>query len=57
MFAIPTLRFMDWIGNAHHGITLLYNYQSKFQWDKAWLNCRMLEDQFESIPSTGSLIV
>jgi len=34
MFAAPTLRFMDWIGNAHHGVALPYNYQSKLQWEK-----------------------
>ena len=35
-FAIPTLRFMDWIGNAHYGVALPYNYQSKLQWDRTF---------------------
>lgn len=26
------LRFMDWIGNAPHGVVLPYNYQSKRTW-------------------------
>ncbi|HXW54140.1 MAG TPA: class I SAM-dependent methyltransferase [Candidatus Cybelea sp.] len=26
------LRFMDWVGNAHHGVALPYNYWSKPQW-------------------------
>ena len=36
MFAIPTLHFMDWVGNAHYGVALPYNYQSKLQWDKTF---------------------
>ncbi|MEL6895689.1 MAG: SAM-dependent methyltransferase, partial [Planctomycetota bacterium] len=28
----PTLRFMDYIGNAHHGVSLPYNYLSTIQW-------------------------
>ena len=31
----PTLRFMDWVGNAHHGVVLPYNYWSETQWDDA----------------------
>jgi SAM-dependent methyltransferase len=31
-----TLRFMDWVGNAHHGVALPYNYWSKTQWRAAW---------------------
>ncbi len=27
-----TLRFMDWVGNRPHGVTLTYNYQSRAQW-------------------------
>jgi SAM-dependent methyltransferase len=32
----PTLRFMDWVGNAHHGVVLPYNYWSEKQWDDAF---------------------
>jgi SAM-dependent methyltransferase len=28
----PTLRFMDWVSNAHHGVVLLYNYWSQEKW-------------------------
>lgn len=34
--AAPTLRFMDWFGNAHHGVALPYNYWSEVQWNKAF---------------------
>jgi SAM-dependent methyltransferase len=27
-----TLRLMDWLGNAHHGVALPYNYWTKAQW-------------------------
>jgi SAM-dependent methyltransferase len=32
-FDHATLRFMDWVGNRPHGVTLAYNYQSRAQWD------------------------
>ncbi len=31
--ARATLRFMDWVGNAHHHVALPYNYLSKPEWD------------------------
>ena len=31
-----TLRFMDWVGNAHHGVALPYNYWSRSQWSAAF---------------------
>ena len=30
--AKPTLRFMDWVGNAHHGVALPYNYWPRRAW-------------------------
>jgi SAM-dependent methyltransferase len=33
--AAPTLRLMDWVGNAHHGVRLPYNYWSPDQWRAA----------------------
>jgi len=30
--AKTTLRLMDWVGNAHHGVRLPYNYWSPSQW-------------------------
>ncbi len=36
-FAADTrLRFMDWVGNARHGVRLPYNYWSRAQWIDAW---------------------
>lgn len=34
VLANTTLRFMDWVGNAHHGVALPYNYLSKSEWDR-----------------------
>ncbi|MEL6584436.1 MAG: methyltransferase domain-containing protein [Pseudomonadota bacterium] len=28
-----TLRFMDWVGNAPHGVVLPYNYAAKAEWE------------------------
>lgn len=36
LFARPTLRFMDWVGNAHHGVALPYNYWSRRKWFDAF---------------------
>lgn len=30
------LRFMDWVGNAPHGVRLPYNYLSKTEWNEVW---------------------
>lgn len=32
----PTLRFMDWVGNAHHGVRLPYNYWPVARWRAAF---------------------
>jgi hypothetical protein len=34
--AYPTLRFMDWVGNAPHGVVLPYNYWAEAQWQRAF---------------------
>jgi len=31
----PTLRFMDWVGNASYGVSLPYNYWDASQWERA----------------------
>lgn len=31
-----TLRFMDWVGNAAHGVRLPYNYLSHREWKRVW---------------------
>ena len=33
--AEQTLRLMDWVGNAHHGVRLPYNYWSPAEWEAA----------------------
>ncbi|HYN08018.1 MAG TPA: class I SAM-dependent methyltransferase [Vicinamibacterales bacterium] len=35
LFANATLRLMDWVGNAPHGVVLPYNYWSSSQWRQA----------------------
>jgi ubiquinone/menaquinone biosynthesis C-methylase UbiE len=35
-FAEVTLRFMDWVGNAQHGVALPYNYLSDPEWRDIW---------------------
>lgn len=36
IFAQRTLAFMDWVGNARHGVALPYNYWSEARWQAAW---------------------
>jgi len=33
--AYSTLRFMDWVGNAQHGVALPYNYWTEQRWREA----------------------
>lgn len=33
-----TLSFMDWVGNAAHGVRLPYNYLSHAEWRQLWSN-------------------
>ncbi|HWZ83259.1 MAG TPA: class I SAM-dependent methyltransferase [Terriglobales bacterium] len=32
LLAAPTLRFMDWVGNARHGVALPYRYWRRAEW-------------------------
>jgi SAM-dependent methyltransferase len=36
LLAGPTLRFMDWVGNARHGVVLPYNFWAERQWQAAF---------------------
>jgi len=36
VLAGPTLRLMDWVGNARHGVSLPYNYWTGRQWRTAF---------------------
>jgi SAM-dependent methyltransferase len=40
LLAGPTLRFMDHVGNAHHGVVLTYNYWPRHRWQDAFLKLR-----------------
>ena len=40
VLARPTLRFMDWVGNAGHGVVLPYNYWTQPQWSRAFARAR-----------------
>jgi SAM-dependent methyltransferase len=41
LLAGPTLRLMDYVGNAHHGVALPYTYWSRTQWDVAFAKLRL----------------
>ena len=36
LLALPTLRFMDWVGNARHGVALPYSYWTPTEWSEAF---------------------
>jgi SAM-dependent methyltransferase len=38
------LSFMDWVGNAPHGVRLPYNYLSQLQWDKLFRDSGLSPD-------------
>jgi SAM-dependent methyltransferase len=60
-FDHATLRFMDWVGNRPHGVTLTYNYQSRAQWDAHFAAAGLRPATFDTsiplYPSPFSLIV
>jgi SAM-dependent methyltransferase len=37
----PTLRIMDWVGNAAHGVVLPYNYWPKAQWQESFARLQL----------------
>lgn len=37
----PTLRLMDWVGNAGWGVRLPYNYWNQLQWERACIELRL----------------
>jgi SAM-dependent methyltransferase len=44
--AAPILRFMDWIGNAPHGVVLTYNYWSQSRWQSAFEELGLSVDEY-----------
>lgn len=45
--AEPILRFMDWVGNARHGVVLPYNYWDEMSWKKAFESLNLKIDKFQ----------
>lgn len=44
-FDRSTLVLMDWVGNAHHGVALPYNYWSRAEWSRAFKMAGLTEDR------------
>jgi len=57
LLAGPTLRFMDWVGNARHGVALPYNYWPRARWmetvDRRGLTVEAWEDRLGLYPWWG----
>jgi len=54
LFANETLRLMDWVGNARHGVALPYNYWPQSEWiaafDEVGLNARTINCKLNLYP-------
>jgi SAM-dependent methyltransferase len=48
LLAGPTLRFMDDVGNTHHGVARLYNYWPKRRWLDAFNNLDLAVASWEA---------
>ena len=46
--AYSTLRFMDWVGNAQHGVALPYNYWTERRWREAFAALGMVITHWDS---------
>ena len=44
----PTLRLMDWVGNARHGVVLPYNYWPEKQWREAFTSLGLTVGEWNS---------
>jgi SAM-dependent methyltransferase len=44
VLAGPTLRLMDWVGNARHGVVLPYQYWRRSQWRDAFRDLGLVPD-------------
>lgn len=47
-FDHATLRFMDWVGNAPHGVVLPYNYAPRRDWDRWFRKADLKIDEFNT---------
>jgi SAM-dependent methyltransferase len=43
----PTLAFMDWVGNARHGVRLTYRYLTRAQWGELLARTGLRADRWE----------
>jgi len=41
-----TLRFMDWVGNARHGVALPYNYLDRSEWGRVFEKSRVVPEDW-----------
>ena len=46
--ARATLRLMDWVGNARHGVALPYNYWTEAQWRSAFADAKLTVAEWRS---------
>lgn len=46
LLAGPTLRLMDWVGNAHHGVVLPYNYWPEARWRATFAELGLVPDRW-----------
>jgi SAM-dependent methyltransferase len=44
LLAGPTLRFMDWVGNARHGVRLPYNYWPARRWTETFASLGLVPE-------------
>lgn len=58
--ARPTLRLMDWVGNARHGVRLPYNYWTRAEWHAAFaaaaLRVQRWREGIPLYPAPASLV-
>ena len=58
--ALETLRFMDWVGNARHGVALPYSYWTEDQWRMRFARLQLrvvvMRQKLGLYPWPGSLI-
>jgi SAM-dependent methyltransferase len=40
-FDYQTLKFMDWVGNAPHGVKIVYNFKNQAYWNDLWRSLRL----------------
>ncbi len=45
--ARPTLRAMDWVGNARHGVALPYNYWTRDRWQSAFADVGLVVERWD----------